>query len=100
MNNINNDQCNECVQESKVNNPVNNQIEIDPNMKVGNQVKKEGCNENGLKVNGECFNDFGDENLFCNVLKDEKENKKLFENLKNMKIMLYTIEHNLFIEGK
>ena len=60
----------------------------------------EYCNENGLKVNGECFNDFGDENLFCNVLKDEKENKKLFENLKNMKIMLYTIEHNLFIEGK
>lgn len=51
MNNINNDQCNECVQESKVNNPVNNQIEIDPNMKVGNQVKKEGCNENGLNNN-------------------------------------------------
>ena len=51
MNNINNDQCNECVQESKVNNPVNNQIEIDPNMKVGNQVKKEGCKENGLNNN-------------------------------------------------
>lgn len=52
------------------------------------------CEENGLTVKGKCFNDFGEDNLFINVLKDEKESKKLFENLKSMEIMIYTIEHN------
>ena len=44
--------------------------------------------ENGLKWKSEYYND---EELFIPVLKNEKESKKLFENLKGMKLMIYTI---------
>lgn len=44
--------------------------------------------ENGLKWKSEYYKD---DDLFIPVLKDEKESKKLFENLKEMKLMLYTI---------
>ena len=45
--------------------------------------------ENGLKWESEYYKD---DDLFIPVLKDEKESKKLFENLKEMKLMLYTIK--------
>ena len=46
--------------------------------------------ECGLKYQSE-FYDINNEDLFVDVLSDKKENKKLFENLKNMKLMLYKI---------
>ena len=44
--------------------------------------------ENGLKWKSEFYKD---EELFIPILKNEKESKKLFENLKGMKLMIYTI---------
>ena len=46
--------------------------------------------ECGLKYQSE-FYDINNEELFLDVLKNKKENKKLFENLKDMKLMLYKI---------
>ena len=46
--------------------------------------------ECGLKYQSE-FYDIHNEDLFLDVLSDKKENKKLFENLKDMKLMLYKI---------
>ena len=47
-------------------------------------------NECGLKYQSE-FYDVNNEELFADILKNQKENKKFFENLKNMKLMLYKI---------
>ena len=46
--------------------------------------------ECGLKYQSE-FYDINNDDLFKDVLSDKKENKKLFENLKDMKLMLYKI---------
>ena len=46
--------------------------------------------ECGLQYQSE-FYDINNEELFIGILKDKKENKKLFEDLKNMKLMLYKI---------
>jgi predicted nicotinamide N-methyase len=46
-------------------------------------------NENNLNYKKEYFTD---NNLFRDILNDKEKNKKLFENLSNMKIMLYTIQ--------
>ena len=46
--------------------------------------------ECGMKYQTE-FYDINNEELFVEILKDKKENKKLFENLKDMKLMLYKI---------
>ena len=46
--------------------------------------------ECGLNYQSE-FYDINNEELFLDVLKNKKENKKLFENLKDMKLMLYKI---------
>ena len=46
--------------------------------------------ECGMKYQSE-FYDINNEELFVEILKDKKENKKLFENLKDMKLMLYKI---------
>ena len=47
-------------------------------------------NECGLKYQSE-FYDVNNEELFADILKNKTENKKFFENLKNMKLMLYRI---------
>ena len=44
----------------------------------------------GLKYKKEYY-DINNEELFADVLSNKKENSKLFENLKEMKLMLYTI---------
>ena len=46
--------------------------------------------ECGLQYQSE-FYDINNEELFIGILKDKKENKKLFEDLKDMKLMLYKI---------
>ena len=46
--------------------------------------------ECGMKYQSEYY-DINNEELFVEILKDKKENKKLFENLKDMKLMLYKI---------
>ena len=46
--------------------------------------------ECGLKYQSEYY-DINNEELFVDVLTNKKENKKLFENLKDMKLMLYKI---------
>ena len=46
--------------------------------------------ECGMKYQSEYY-DINNEELFVEILKDKKENKKLFENLKDMKFMLYKI---------
>ena len=46
--------------------------------------------ECGLKYESE-FYDINNEELFVDILSDKKANKKLFENLKDMKLMLYKI---------
>ena len=46
--------------------------------------------ESGLKYQSE-FYDTSNEELFADILKNKEENKKFFENLKNMKLMLYKI---------
>ena len=51
----------------------------------------EYLNENNLNYKKE---DFNDTDLFGDVIKDKEKNKKLFENLSNMKIMLYSIKKN------
>ena len=51
----------------------------------------EYLNENNLNYKKEYFND---NDLFGDVIKDKEKNKKLFENLSNMKIMLYSIKKN------
>ena len=43
-----------------------------------------------MKYQSEYY-DINNEELFVEILKDKKENKKLFENLKDMKLMLYKI---------
>ena len=50
----------------------------------------EYINECGLKYQSEYY-DINNEELFADILKNSKENKKLFENLKDMKLMLYKI---------
>lgn len=51
----------------------------------------EYLNENNLNYKKEYFNDT---DLFGDIIKDKEKNKKLFENLSNMKIMLYSIKKN------
>jgi ribosomal protein L11 methylase PrmA len=56
---------------------------------------KKYVEECGMVWKGMHFKDANlDEQLFGEVLKNKKESKKLFDNLKDMDIMLYTIEHN------
>lgn len=50
---------------------------------------------NGLKYSVQSFNDMEcKDRLFKTVMKNEKESKKLFEDLEKMNFMLYTFSHN------
>ena len=61
-----------------------------PEKRSMTNVFLEHIKECGLKYQSEYY-DINNEELFTGILKDKNENKKLFENLKDMKLMLYKI---------
>jgi hypothetical protein len=54
---------------------------------------EENLNSNGLKYDIIFFNDIKDnnENFYITILKDEKESKKAFEDIKKMNILYYLV---------